>query len=88
MELVQEQPKRKLLSLKKETAAPSESPSLPRFVNAPQSVYMVWREGGDMPKRVYGASEKSIAQSHAKKLAEQTGERFYVMRSWRGFEPK
>lgn len=76
--------KRKILSLKLEKHQGQEA----RFVVPEKSVYMVWCEGGDMPRRVYRSSEKSKAANHAKKLAEQENRRFYVMRSWRGYEPQ
>lgn len=79
--------KRKILSLKKDKQKdPEEQSSAPKFLL--ESIFMVWCPEGEMPKRVYQKDEKSIAISHAKKLTEQTGKRFYVMRSWRGFDPK
>ena len=76
--------KRKVLSLKIEKEGPTE----PCFVENAQSVFMVWRVGGDMPKRVYGPTEGSLAKSHAKTLTLETGEQFHVLRSYRSFIPK
>lgn len=76
--------KRKVLSLKIEKEGLKE----PCFVENAQSVFMVWRVGGDMPKRVYGHKEGSIAKSHAKTLALETGEQFHVLRSYRAFIPE
>jgi hypothetical protein len=76
--------KRKVLSLELD---PQERNGQPRYVAKADAVFMVWRDGGFMPSRVYRAGEKSIAESHAKTLCEQTGERFYVLRAWRGFDP-
>ena len=68
---------------------PDEAPDHPgtRYLLRDESVFMVWREGGDMPKRVYRPDEAWRAIEHAKKLARETGDRFYVLRSWRGFDP-
>ena len=83
-EITEPKPKRKTLSLK---LAKPEAPEQPCFVAHPNAVYMVWIEGGDMPTRVYRSGERSIAVSHAKKLTEQTGRRFHVLRSFRAFDP-
>lgn len=80
-------PKRKVLSLKKE-GYDVEPANSPRYLDELISVYMVWCPDGDMPKRVYKSNEKNKATEHAKKLASETGNRFYVMRSWRGFDPE
>jgi hypothetical protein len=82
-------PKRKVLSLKLETpASPVEQNHQPKFVHSTQSVYMVWRAGGDMPTRVYRPGERELAIGHAKKLAAETGHRFHVLRSFRAFDPE
>lgn len=87
-DLIEQRPKRKVLSLKleKQTAANTKT-SPPQYLRDKSSVYMVWCPSGDMPKRVYLADEKERALGHAKSLAREKGERFYVMRSWRAFEP-
>lgn len=89
-EIAVKRPKRKVLSLKKEPAPdqPPKTTQPPRYLNDDFCVYMVWCDGGDMPKRVYQSSERNMAVGHAKALAETTKQRFYVMRSWRGFDPK
>lgn len=81
-EVDNKKPARKVLSLK----LAGQTPNQPQFIQEPWSVYMVWCDGGDMPKRVYRADEKNRAMAHAKKLAAETGKRFYVMRSYRGYE--
>ncbi len=85
IELDEPKPKRKVLSLK---LSKPEGANQPCYVNKAQSVYMVWRDGGDMPVRVYRKPEEHIAMAHAKELCEKTGERFYVMRSWRAYDPQ
>jgi len=75
-------PKRKVLSLKLE---PQEANQQPQFVERGEAFYMVWRVGGDTPKRIYTAKEQQIAISHAKKLCDETGMQFHVMRSYRAF---
>jgi hypothetical protein len=77
--------KRNVLSLP--TARP-DGDEKPLFIDNRQAIYMVWREGGDMPARVYGPDEASIAKLHAKQMALKYGFRFYVMRAWRAYEPK
>lgn len=86
-ELPIETQKRKVLSLKKEgyDVLPVDAP---RYLQEDLSVYMVWCPDGEMPKRVYKSNEKNRAVAHAMKLAAKTGRKFYVMRSWRGFEPE
>lgn len=84
--LTQATKKRKVLSLTKQPD-PLKVGTTPRhFVQDADSVFMVFNPDGHMPKRVYLPSEKDIAIGHAKALAKQFGGRFYVMRSWRGFE--
>lgn len=77
--------KRKLLKLK--TSEP-EYKFGPIYVEKPHDVYMVWRPGGEMPKRVYPHAEQELALTHAKQLASEFGERMYVMRAWRAFDPE
>ena len=77
-------PVRKVLSLRKEL---QEAQTEPRFVLKEESVYMVWRDGGDMPARVYRPTEKNLAVKHAKMLTESVGQRFHVLRSYRAFDP-
>ena len=87
-ELVDSRPKRKVLSLKLQDDTKPEKGTTPKkYLHEDISYYMVWTPDGDMPKRVYCPDEGGIAISHAKKLAQETGRRFYVMRSWRGFDP-
>lgn len=86
-DLVDNTPKRKVLSLKKEKdVAPVNGNTSPKFLREELSAYMVWCPDGEMPKRVYQADEQKRAIGHAKSLATQTGKRFYVMRTWRGFD--
>lgn len=86
-ELVDNKPTRKVLSLKlAPQSQPNASQQPAQFLQDDLCVYMVWREGGDMPKRVYAADERHRAISHAKTLSSETGYRFYVLRSWRGFD--
>ncbi len=80
--------KRKVLSLKKEPDSECREGTTQHFVNAKESVYMVFCPEGYMPKRVYRPGEKSIAMTHAQRLCEETGKRFFVMRAWRGFDPE
>ena len=82
--ITEERPKRKVLSLKLDK---QEGANQPRFVEKKQSVFMVWRDGGNMPVRVYRKPEEHMALKHAQDLCESTGQRFYVMRSWRAFDP-
>ncbi len=79
--------KRKILSLKLQPAETEAEKALPLFVNNDEAVYMVWRYGGDMPKKVYPASERDRAICDAKNLANQLRERFYVLRAFRGYDP-
>lgn len=80
-DLIEVLPRRKILSIKKEKEATDQ----PCFVEKDSAVYMVWRVGGDMPKRVYRSKEKALAVSHAQLLSAQTGLEFHVLRSYRGF---
>lgn len=86
--ITEEQPKRKVLSLRlgADTIHPVKG-SPKHFVRDSESIYMVFNPEGHMPQRVYGPSEQSIALSHAKKLTAETGQRFYVLRAWRAFDP-
>lgn len=87
-ELMHDRPKRKVLSLKKEKESSAEKPLTPsRYLKDELSHYMVWCPGADMPKKVYGPNEKSRALWDAQFLTSQKGMRFYVMRTWRGFDP-
>ena len=79
--------KRKLLSLRKEPDTIHTSGTPRHFVRSGESIYMVFNPNGHMPKRVYPSNEQSIALSHAKALATEQGQRFYVLRAWRAFEP-
>ena len=84
-----EKPKRRVLSLKKEPEPPHDNGSPPpSFIPADESYYMVWRKGGGMPTRVYRAGQRNLAETHAKQLAAKEGVRFYVLRTFRGFEPE
>ena len=76
-------PKRKVLSLKLEDKKPKE----PTFIAREHCYFMVHRIGGDMPKRIYGPDEMTLAVNHACELSARTGFEFHVMRSWRGFAP-
>ena len=76
--------RRKVLSLAKES---SHEQGQPCFVGKGEAVYMVWRDGGDMPARVYRHGEKTLAMFHAKQLTESVGQRFHVLRSYRAFDP-
>lgn len=87
--ILEDPPKRKILRLKHDPQTAEEKKAdAPHFVIQAHSFYMVWKEGGDMPQRLYRADERHTAVCHAKALAAKTGERFHVMRSWRAFEPK
>jgi hypothetical protein len=81
IDLIQPAQKRKVLSLKTEKEAARE----PCFVEKDKAVYMVWRVGGDMPKRVYLSHEVDRARSHAKMLSKETGYDFHVLRSYRAY---
>jgi hypothetical protein len=81
IDLQQPERKRKVLSLKIE----KEDIREPCFVEKSSAVYMVWRVGGDMPKRLYLPEEVERAKSHAKKLSEETGFVFHVLRSYRAY---
>jgi len=83
IDLEEPTPKRKVLSLKTE----QEHPQSPAFIAREHCHYMVWRVGGDEPKRIYGPDESQRAINHAKELSEKTGEEFHVFRTWRGFAP-
>ncbi len=88
-ELVDNKPKRKVLSLKLQNdEKPVRGYTPKKFLHEDISRYMVWCPDGEMPKRVYGPNEGGIAIAHAKRLASETGKRFYVMRTWRGFDPE
>lgn len=78
-------PKRKLLSLKIER---DEEMRNQFYLDSAESIYMVFNQNGHMPKRVYSPKEKKLAIGHAKSLARETGERFYVMRAWRAYDPE
>jgi hypothetical protein len=80
--------KRKVLSLRLEPATTPEEHAAPKFVENREAVYMVWCDGGEMPKRVYRADEREKAIGHAKLLAAQTGKRFHALRSFRAFDPE
>lgn len=49
-----------------------------------QARFMVWREGGDAPVKIY--DDPQLACTHAKLLCKKTGEPFHVFRSWRIIE--
>jgi hypothetical protein len=80
--------KRKILSIKTE-----KNPQFPqwiedypsKWVDRDKGFIMVYREGGDMPTRVYRPEELSLAIKHAKSLAYKRGDVFHVLRSWRAF---
>ena len=84
---------RKVLSLAKPQEPAKETQKSKRgmgedqFVPSHQAFYMVWREGGNAPQRIYGADEKWLAAKHAKILSEEHGARFHVFRSWRISKP-
>jgi len=81
--------KRKTLSLKTDREEPKPLPEKiksSKYLTRDESVFMVWRVGGDMPKRVYTVDELPLAVSHAEALARRQGGTFYVMRSWRGYK--
>lgn len=87
-EISNPKPKRKTLTLKLEPVKSYKDDFPEKFVDRAQGAVMVWREGGDMPKRFYKPDEIVLAIRHARDLAKQTGERFHVLRSWRAFEPE
>lgn len=80
--------KRKILSLSREKSTDYSSDFPSHFVSRALGAVMVWREGGDMPKRFYKPEEIALACRHAKDLSLKTGERFHVLRSWKAFEPE
>lgn len=83
-ELTSEARKRKVLTLPRYG---ERNPDTPTFVPRVEARFMVWREGGDMPKRLY--DEPDLPCRHAASLARQfPGERFHVLRSWRVCEAK
>lgn len=84
IELPPEAKKRKVLTLPR---TKDRNPNTPTFVPRDQSKFMVWREGGDMPRKLY--DEPSLPHRHATLLAKQhPGEKFHVMRTWRLCEAK
>lgn len=83
-EIDQPKPARKVLSLKKEG---SEAQGQPCFIYKDHAVFMVWRDGGNLPTRIYGPDERKLAINHAKNLCIETGARFHVLRSYRAFDP-
>lgn len=89
-------PKRKTLSIATPrndppvlTPSPAKGPATqPRKLRVPpreQAVYLVWREGGDLPKKIY--RDPKQANADASVLASTTGERFHVLRSFRIYRP-
>ena len=92
---VGEKPKaRKVLTLANPPESEKQTPEKSKrgmgedqFVPGHQAFYMVWKEGGDAPKRMYGPDEKWLAAKHAKILSEEHGVRFHVFRSWRISKP-
>lgn len=50
-------------------------------VSRERSRFMVWRENGDSPKRIY--DDPVLACQHAAKLCIQEGVPFHVFRTWR-----
>lgn len=86
-EVVDERPRRKVLSLKLEPTQATPSGRKHHYVNEDESIYMVFSPAGHMPQRVYGPHEKGRATGHAKMLARETGHRFFVMRAWRAYDP-
>lgn len=84
IELPPEARKRKVLTLPR---SKDRNLATPTFVPRDQSKFMVWREGGDMPRKLY--DEPNLPHHHASLLAKQhPGERFHVMRTWRLCEAK
>ena len=90
-DLTATEPKRKVLSLKiepDERPRPQTKPPYHKhFVIGSEAIYMVFNPNGHMPKRVYASNERKRAIGHAKRLAAEVGERFYVLRAWRGYDP-
>lgn len=79
IKLAPEVRKRKVLTLPIPRASKAPEPT---FIPREDASYMVWREGGDMPKKLY--SDPHLPYKHAMLLAKQyPGERFHVLRSWR-----
>ena len=73
--------KRKILRVKTARTGFFHEPKVER----PAASYMVWREGGDMPKKLYDNPE--LPCKHATRLARlYPHEKFHVLRSWRIFE--
>lgn len=84
--LANQNPKRKVLSLKRQRDINTDTGASRQYLEQDISFFMVWSPDGDMPKRVYNADEAPLAIKHAILLAKKTGNRFYVMRTWRGFD--
>lgn len=82
-DIAENAPSRKVLSLKLQS---SETPGQPCMVVDEEAVFMVWREGGPAPQRIYRQHERKLALGHAKALCVQTGARYHVLRSFRAFE--
>lgn len=88
-EVVHKKPERKVLSLKLQPDKQAIHGKTPKkYLHGDISHFMVWCPDGEMPKRVYKPGEKNLAITHAKRLAAETGSRFYVMRTWRGYDPE
>lgn len=67
--------KRKILTLK----LPQEIRN--DHISRERARFMVWRENGDAPVRIY--DDPFLACNHAKALCKKIGEPFHVFRSWR-----
>ncbi len=74
--------KRKILTCKP-AADPTDSDE--NYVPRVEAKFMVWHEGGDMPKRFYDEPKRPCF--HAQELSRlHPGKRFHVLRTWRAFE--
>lgn len=83
-DLATEARERKVLTIPRSV---ERSKAAPTFIPRAEASFMVWREGGDMPKKLY--KEPRLPCQHAASLAKRNpGERFHVLRSWRICEAK
>ena len=85
-------PERKVLSVKfnarrdPDNRPPDEHGEPVQFIPRDECAFMVYREGGDMPKRLYAPEEIEIAVYHARGIAQETGARVHVLRTWRAYD--
>lgn len=89
-------PPRKILGIKEPEKPDPSKKSLKKnklrrllddeFTHAENPRYMVWREGGDAPEKIY--DNPYHATRDARTLSDQEGVVFHVFRTWRISKPK